>query len=343
MTGAPLSVVTAAACALVASATLACSPGRQDAGAATDTTATPVQVDDALERAYGVHPGQRRNHTKGLCALGTFTGDLGAAVYSRSGLFVGDTIPVVARFSLAGGDPDEADASPSPRGMALEFRLPSGARQHMTMINTPMFFARTPQTFLDKMVALAPVPATGKPDPAAMQRFAATHPDNAGQAKFLAEHNPPASFATAPYFGIHTFKFLNDRGETTLVRWRFAPDAGEHALTDAQMRDAPHDFLAQELIARTKQAPARWTMWLAIGQPGDVENDPTVLWPADRKQVRAGALTITSAMPQTGAACDGINYDPLVLTDGIVPSSDPVLLFRSPSYAVSFDQRRAGK
>jgi catalase len=65
---------------------------------------TPPEVVTALEQAYGVHPGQRRNHTKGMCALGSFVGSPEAPVYSRSPLFSGSTIPVVARFSLAGGN-----------------------------------------------------------------------------------------------------------------------------------------------------------------------------------------------------------------------------------------------
>ena len=48
--------------------------------------------------------------------------------------------------------------------MALESRLPHGSLQHMTMINTPMFFAAVPRTFLDKMLTLTPDPTTGKPD-----------------------------------------------------------------------------------------------------------------------------------------------------------------------------------
>ena len=48
---------------------------------------TAPQVVTALEEAYGVHPGQRRNHTKGMCALGSFVGTPEAASYSRSALF----------------------------------------------------------------------------------------------------------------------------------------------------------------------------------------------------------------------------------------------------------------
>src|SRR5262245_40678705 len=110
----------------------------------------------ALEGAYGVHPGERRHHTKGTCALGAFVGRSEAAAYSRSALFAGDAVPVVARFSLAGGDPHAPDAEKSPRGMALECRLPHGSLPQMTMINTPMFFAAVPRTFLDKMLALSP-------------------------------------------------------------------------------------------------------------------------------------------------------------------------------------------
>jgi catalase len=48
-------------------------------------------------------------------------------------------------------------------------------------------------------------------------------------------------------------------------------------------------------------------------------------------------------MTQRGAECETINYDPLVMADGIAPSNDPVLLFRSPSYALSFTRRLQGK
>src|SRR5258706_13112114 len=64
---------------------------------------TADEVVTALEGAYGVHPGERRNHTKGTCAVGTFVGMTEAAVYSRSPLFSGGSLPVVVRFSLAGG------------------------------------------------------------------------------------------------------------------------------------------------------------------------------------------------------------------------------------------------
>jgi len=312
------------------------------AGAA-ENEVTPDQVVTAIESTFGVTPGERRNHTKGTCAIGEFVGSPKMAAYSRSKLFSKKTIPVIARFSIAGGNSKVPDTAKSPRGMALEFRLPDGSLQHMTMLNTPVFGASQPQTFLDQMIAMKPDPATGKPDPEKIKAFKASHPDNRAQADFLAHNNPPLSFATSAYYGIHTFKFVNRKNKTTWVRWRFMPRDGEKRLSDEELKSYPANFLENALIERTHKGPVRWDMIVTIGKPGDTEDNPTVTWPDNRKQVKAGTLTISSAMPQKGAECEGINFDPLVMSDGIEPSSDPILLFRSPAYAISFAKRLSGE
>ncbi len=127
---------------------------------------SPVAVVEALQGVYGSHPGFRKNHAKGTCATGSFVSLPETASYSRSELFSGATVPVVARFSIGGGNPDAPDAGKGPRGMALEFQFADGNKQHMTMINTPIFFAIVPKTFLDNLLAAMPDPKTGTPDPA---------------------------------------------------------------------------------------------------------------------------------------------------------------------------------
>lgn len=297
------------------------------------------QVVAAIEGVFGATQGERRNHTKGLCATGEFVGNPVVAAYSRSSLFSGKPIPVIARFSLSGGNPKAPDTARSGRGMALQFKLPKGQLHQMAMLNTPMFGAATPQTFLDLMLASKPDPATGKPDPEKLKAFKDSHPDNAGQAGFLAANNPPASFAESSYWGIHTFKFVDKKNKETLVRWQFVPQDGERRLSDEELKTAGADFLAQKLIVRAKQGPVRWDMMLTIGQPDDPQDDPTQPWPEGRQRIKAGTLSITAAMAQPGGPCETINYDPLVMADGIKPTSDPVLLFRSPAYAVSFGKR----
>lgn len=190
----------------------------------------------AFEGTFGVHPGERRNHAKGTCATGTFVGSSEAAAYSRSSLFSGPSVPVVARFSIGGGNPNAADTEKSPRGMGLEFRLADGELQHMTMINSPMFFASIPRIFLDQLLASKPDPATGKPNPEALKAFAAAHPESRAQSTFLDVDNPPVSYASSAYFEIHTFKFVDRDSNTTLVRWRFVPRDGEKRLSVTSSR-----------------------------------------------------------------------------------------------------------
>jgi catalase len=311
---------------------------------ATGTEVTAPQMIDAFEGTFGVHPGQRRNHIKGTCAAGEFVGAADAAALSRSMLFSGKTIPVVARFSLGGGNLEVPDAAAAPRGMALEFHLPGGGLQHITMINVPIFGATSPASFRDAIVAAKPDPKTGKADPEKLKAYAASHPDAMALTELASHHTPTANYYQTPFFSVHTFKFIDAKGTEHLVRWRFIPRDGTKELTAAEIKAAPHDFLEKNLIERTRKGPAVWDMIVFVGEPGDPQDNPTLAWPETRKHFTAGTLTITQATPQQkGTACEPINFDPLVMADGIAPTNDPILLFRSPAYAVSFGKRLSGQ
>jgi catalase len=163
------------------------------------------------------------------------------------------------------------------------------------------------------------------------------------QASFLAADNPPESYATSAYYSIHTFKFVDASGRVHPVKWRFIPHDGEKRLTASELATAPKDFLQQRLIERVSKGPAQWDMVVYEGEPGDPEDNATIAWPETRKHFKAGTLTITRAMTQSGAECEKINFDPLVVADGIAATNDPVLLFRSPAYAISFAKRLSGQ
>ncbi len=301
------------------------------------------EVVSTMEKLNGITPGARRNHIRGICAIGTFVGDKAVQAYTRSALFSGRDIPFVARFSLAGGNPNGPDTAKSPRGLAVEFQLPKNNVHHFTMLNVPIFGAATPQTFLDAMVANLPDPQTGKADPQKIQEFKASHPDILPLAEFMSKNNPPVSYANSNFFSVHTFKFINQKNQTTLVRWRFEPEAGVQRLSDEELKTSPARFLDDDLIQKTKQAPIRWRMMLTLGEPTDEQTNATVYWPNGRKEVPAGILTVHTATPQAGAPCERINFDPLAMADGIAPTNDPVLLFRSPAYAASAVKRLTGQ
>jgi catalase len=73
-------------------------------------------------------------------------------------------------------------------------------------------------------------------------------------------------------------------------------------------------------------------------QPEDPTNDATIPWPPDRQQVDAGTLTIDHIESDDRSLARDINFDPLVLPDGIAPSDDPILSTRSAA-SVSFTRR----
>lgn len=82
---------------------------------AAEQEVTAPRIGQALEATFGVHQGERRNHIKGTCAVGEFTATAEAARYSRSALFSGQAVPVIARFSLAGEETPRFQMLPKAR------------------------------------------------------------------------------------------------------------------------------------------------------------------------------------------------------------------------------------
>lgn len=120
------------------------------------------------------------------------------------------------------------------------------------------------------------------------------------------------------------------------VRWQFVPKDGVKGLTEAEIKAPPTEFLQQRLAERLAKGPTEWTMQLVVGEAGDTETDPSVVWPKERKTLDVGLLSITA---EGGEACTGVNFDPNVLSSGVRASSDRVLQMRSAAYAISFGKR----
>jgi hypothetical protein len=73
--------------------------------AAAQEAALATQIVDAMNKVYGVHPGFRANHAKGVVAEGFFKAAPEAARLSKAVLFNGTSIPVTVRFSDSTGVP----------------------------------------------------------------------------------------------------------------------------------------------------------------------------------------------------------------------------------------------
>src|SRR5437870_779942 len=138
---------------------------------------TPARFVDGFEQVDGVHSGFRRNHAKGMGVSGFFESNGQGVRLSKAVVFQSGRVPVVGRFSLAGGQPYAADMPDAVRGLGLQFSLTDGERWRTAMINLPVFPVRTPEAFYERLIASKPVPETGKPDPAEMKAFLERHPE----------------------------------------------------------------------------------------------------------------------------------------------------------------------
>jgi len=305
----------------------------------------PGKVVDTFEKLGGVHKGLRRNHAKGSCAVGSFVGTAEAKKLSSSALFSGKEVPVTARFSVAGPAPEVPDAARAPHGLGLQFKLPKDELQQTTMLNVPIFPVSTVQGFYDSLLINLPDPATGKPDPEKAKAFGAAHPEAKPFFEYMGSHNASATYTEATYHSLSAYKLINGKTETW-VRWRFEPAGGDKFLTDAEAASAPHDFLDQKLTEGLHKAHAKWTMIATIGETakGDSIKDPSSPWPAGRKEVKLGTLTLTKGGQDAKGTCEDINYDPNVASAGIEPSSeDQILQYRSSAYAESYTRRESEK
>lgn len=304
------------------------------------TTATPDQFISTFAKIFGEHKGERKGHAKGVCVSGEFQGDKTLATYSDSPLFSGDVFPLIGRFSMAGGNPNAAENSRSPRGLAAQIKLSNGELQHFALLSTPVFGAKDPDSFLGLLQATIPDASTGKPDPAKIAAYRKAHPDTQPQAEYLAKTAPPASYGSTPYFGLHSFYLKNASGQQQAVRWQLTPMDGVKGLTASEIAAPPKDFLVQRLAERLTQGALKFKLELVLAEAGYPLLDPSQVWPASSKIVAAGEFRISHS---GGDLCKNINFDPNVLASGITPSADPILLMRSGAYAISFGKRLSGQ
>ena len=293
----------------------------------------------AFVQVNGPHPGFRLNHAKGVCASGWFDSTGEAVAVSKAAVFQAGKFPVVGRFSLAGGMPFQVDKPAAVRALALQF-LPPGAQEWRTgTLNIPVFAVNSARGFYDQLLATAPDPKTGKPDPAKMTAFLAAHPETAKALSIIAKRMVSSGFFDSTFNGLNAFRFVNAAGASVPVRWSFLPLASLPAEAMPQSTPADENYLFDALIAQINQHPLQWRLMITLGEPGDPTNDATIPWPDGRPQIDAGTVTIDRVASEDGSNCTGINFDPLVLPNGIESSDDPLLSARSAVYARSFTLR----
>ncbi|SDF91880.1 catalase family peroxidase [Terriglobus roseus] len=293
-----------------------------------------------FDAIFGVHPGFRAAHAKGALMAGVFTPSAEAAKLSRAPHFNQPSTPVRVRFSNSTGVPmlPDNDANADPRGMAVRFVL--GEHKHTDIVSHSVdaFPARDGYEFLDFLKAVkATDPANFAGSP--LEAFLGSHP--AALAFVQIPKPAPSSFARESYFGVTAMEFINADGASRFGRYRIVPEEGNDFLTAEQAAAKDANFLMDEIHARVAAKPAKFTLAVQLAEQGDVVDDATIHWPAEREVLTLGTLEINAVVPDDAAEQKTIIFDPIPRVDGIEASADPLLELRAAIYLVSGRRRRS--
>jgi catalase len=99
---------------------------------------------------------------------------------------------------------------------------------------------------------------------------------------------PPVSYATTTYFGVNSFKFVNEKGAVTIGRYQLLPDAGRHFLSKDESAKAATNYLEEEIRQRVARGAVRFKAVLQLAAPGDKIDDPSVAWASTIRSRRWG-------------------------------------------------------
>jgi catalase len=219
--------------------------------------------------------------------------------------------------------------------MAVKFTLPDGSTTDVSTQTARLFISSTPDGFVDLLKAMRP----GLTTPLRLATYFVTHPRLLGAFPILRDASRvPASYATAEYHGLHAFRWVGPDGNARFVRYHLIPAAGEDYLSGSAAKANDPDFLTDELNTRLSSGPVQFYFRVQLAGPKDSTVDPSAPW-RSTDTVTVGTLDITGLDTERERGDDIVVFDPMRVTDGIEPSDDPVLRFRTHAYSASVKLR----
>ena len=292
-----------------------------------------------FDTIFGLHPGFRPAHAKGILATGTFTPAPDAATLTNAAHITATSTPISIRFSNSTGIPVIPDTDPNanPRGIGIRFQL--GERIHTDIVghSVDAFPTRTGEEFLEFLKAIASTtPDASHPNP--VEAFLGSYP--AALAFVQAPKPFPSSFGRETYFGVTAMHFTNAAGETRFGRYQVIPEAGNDFVDEAAVATKSPEYLFDELAERLARDPITFRLQVQLADTGDVVDDATIHWPAERTLFPLGTLALTAIGENNPADQKYIIFDPIPRLQGIAPSDDPLLELRAALYLISGRRRR---
>ncbi|WP_246313306.1 catalase [Paenibacillus foliorum] len=245
----------------------------------------------------------------------------------------------VVRFSGSSTNPALADLLSLAKGMAVQFVLPDGSFTNLVGTTVPVFFARTPESFLDIIRAAHRVQEGSVQLWDLITEISAHFAESKESLLAVKNLKPPASYGESRYYCIHAYFFTDREDNAHPVKFEWIPDAGVRTMSIIEAADQPSDYLEDELRLRLKEKPVVFMLTAILGEAGDPTNDPTCAWPDDRRRIDLGRLYISKIINEPA----DLFMDPTVISSGMALSDDPILNFRHVVYAESYQRRRDGR
>ncbi|HVL09419.1 MAG TPA: catalase [Burkholderiaceae bacterium] len=179
---------------------------------------------------------ERIVHARGSAAHGYFECYKPLTDLTCASLFAeaGKRTPVFVRFSTVAGERGSKDTARDVRGFAVKFYTDEG-NWDLVGNNMPVFFIQDAKKFPDLVHAVKPEPHHGMPQAASAHDtfwdFVSLMPESTHMLLWLmSDRAIPRSYRMMQGFGVHTFRFVNAKGVSVLVKFHWTPVQGTHAL-----------------------------------------------------------------------------------------------------------------
>ncbi len=295
---------------------------------------------------------ERVVHARGTTSFGYFEaygslGDEPIAQFTRAKLFQekGKRTEVAVRFSTVAGGRDSSEAVRDPRGFAVKFYTEDG-NWDLVGNNLGVFFIRDAIKFPDFIHSQKPDPVTFERQiPNRVFDFASQTPESMHMFTLvLSPRGVPASYRTMQGFGVNTYKWVNEAGETVLVKYHWLPKQGVKSWTEADAGVKQ----GEELGVHTKELRAaidagdypEWELNVQImsdDEHPELDWDPlddTKVWPENDFPLRPmGRMVLNRNVTNFFAENEQIAFGTGVLVDGLDFSDDKMLVGRTFSYS----------
>lgn len=292
---------------------------------------------------------ERIVHARGSGAHGVFECTKAIPGLTKASIFQteGASCPVFVRFSTVAGGAGSVDTPRDVRGFAVKLYTDSG-NWDLVGNNIPVFFIQDAMKFPDLVHSVKMEADRGYPQAASAHDtfwdFIGLMPEAMHMIMWaMSDRTIPRSFRMIEGFGVHTFRFVNEKGDGKFVKFHWKPVLGIQSTTwdeAVKIAGADPDFHRRDLFEAIDAGdfPA-WDLGIqvfdeafAAKQPYDVL-DATKLIPEEDVLVEiVGRMTLNRNVDNFFAETEQVAFLPSNIIPGIDFSNDPLLQGRLFSY-----------